>query len=135
VKRGTAIVLTTALIAVAAVLLFVFAVQLSSSKDAKNTLGDERFEVGPAKALQHQVPFLFQDLRNKDLDVWVNYTNGQWVTFLAHVEGDRRCQLKPKGAGFVDCHKKTYAADGGTEVPHFATSVDSKGRVVVDFRQ
>ncbi len=131
-KRGTAIVLTTALVAIAAVLLLVFVVQLSSSDKAENKLGDETFQVGPAKTLVRQVPFLFQDLRNKDLDVWVNHVDGEWVTFLAHAPGERACAVKPKNKQFVDCHKKTYPPDGG-DLPHYKTSVDSKGRLVVDF--
>jgi hypothetical protein len=134
VKRGTAIVLTTALVAVAAVLLLVFALQLSSSNKGKTQIGDDTFQVGPAKTLVNQVPFLFQDLRNKDLDVWVNHVDGTWVTFLAHTPGERACAVKPKPKRkeFVDCHKKTYPPDGG-ELPHYATSVDSEGRLVVDF--
>ena len=131
-KRGTAIVLTTALVAVAAVLLLVFVLQLSSSNKAKTQIGDTTFEVGPARSLRGQVPFLFQDLRNKDLDVWLNYVDGKWVTFLAHTPTDRRCAVKQKADGFVDCNKQAYPADGG-DLPHYATSVDSKGRVVVDF--
>jgi hypothetical protein len=131
-KRGTGIIVTTALVAITAVLLVVFVLQLSSSDKAETQIGDETFEVGPAKTLAHQVPFLFQDLRNKDLDVWINHVDGTWVTFLAHAPGQRACAVKPAGAGFRDCHKKTYPADGG-DLPHYATSVDSKGRVVVDF--
>lgn len=133
-KRGTAIVLTTALVAVAAVLLLVFVLQLSSSNKAKTQIGDTTFEVGAADRLDGEVPLLFQDLRGKGLDVWVNHTGGKWVTFLAHTPDDRRCpvQWQPKQHQFTDCHRATYPPDGGT-LPHYATSVDSKGRVVVDF--
>jgi hypothetical protein len=137
-KRGTGIVITTALVAVAAVLLVVFALQLSSSKSAKTQIGDETFDVGPAKRLMGRTPFLFQDLRGKDLDVWVQHIGADvatgWTTFLAHTQASRTCaaQYRPKTRTFEDCHKKTYPEDGG-DLPHFATTVDSKGEVVVDF--
>jgi hypothetical protein len=133
-KRGTGIVLTTALVAVAAVLLVVFALQLSSSKKAKTQIGDDTFQVGTATRLANNTPVLFQDLRNGDLDVWVNHVDTRWVTFLAHTADSRTCavQWRPKQHVFADCRKKTYPPDGG-DLPHYDTTVDSKGRVVVDF--
>jgi hypothetical protein len=139
-RRGQAIVLTTALVAVAAVLLVVFVIQLSSSSDPEQTrIGDETFELGDAERLATRTPFLFQDLRGNDLDVWVHHTGTDpkagWVTFLAHT-GDRRCavQWQPTSRTFKDCRGKTYTEDGAA-LPHYATSVDEKGKVVVDFTQ
>ena len=138
-KRGTGIVVTTALFAVAAVLIVVFVLQLSSSGSAKTQIGDETFQVGDAKRLANQTPLLFQDLRGHDLNVWVNHTGTDhkvgWVTFVALVDAKCPVEWKPKTQTFVDCHKKVYPPDGGTELPHYATTVDSKGRVVVDFTQ
>ncbi|HZN14197.1 MAG TPA: hypothetical protein VFB78_08025 [Acidimicrobiales bacterium] len=136
-KRGTAIVVTTALVAVAAVLLVVFVLQLSSSDGAKTQIGDDTFEVGPAKTLVNRAPLLFQDLRGHDLNVWVSHTgddpNMGWATFTAFAAPKCPLAWKPKTHTFVDCHKKSYTPDGGTELQHYATTVDSKGRVVVDF--
>jgi hypothetical protein len=138
-KRGTGIVVTTALVAVAAVLLVVFVLQLSSSDSAKTQIGDETFQVGSAKSLVNRTPLLFQDLRGKDLNVWVNHTgtdaNAGWVTFSAFVAPKCAVEWKPKTKTFVDCNKKPYPPDGGTELTHYTTSVDDKGRVVVDFTQ
>ena len=136
-KRGTAIVLTTALVAFAAVLLVVFVLTLSSNKSVKTQIGDSTFEVGPAKSLAGRTPLLFQDLRGKNLNVWVNHTgtdplNG-WVTFAAFAGPKCPLQWQPKSHTFRDCNKKTYPPDGGTELRHYATAVDAKGRVVVDF--
>ena len=139
-KRGTGIVVTTALVALAAVLLVVFVLLLSSSNKTKTQIGDTTFPVGPAKTLARHTPVLFQDLRGKRLDVWVNHTgadaNTGWVTFLAHTLESRACAVRyqPRSTTFTDCHKKAYPADGG-DLPHYKTSVDSKGRVVVDFTQ
>jgi hypothetical protein len=132
VKRGTGIIVTTALVAVAAVLIVVFVLQLSSSNTAKTQIGDTTFEVGSEKTLKKHVPILFQDLRGKDLDVWITYAGGKWITFLAHPPNERHCAVRPSRGAFVDCHKKRYPADGG-ELPHYATTVDDSGRVVVDF--
>jgi hypothetical protein len=138
-KRGTAVVVTTALLAVAAVLIVVFVLQLSSSDSAKTQIGDETFEVGPAKTLANRAPLLFQDLRGHDLNVWVNHTgtdvNAGWVTFAAFAAPKCALEWKPKTHVFVDCNKKTYPPDGGTGLAHYATTVDSEGRVVVDFTQ
>ncbi len=133
-KRGTAIVVTTALVALAAVLIVVFVLQLSSSHKAETQIGDRTFTVGPARSLARHTPVLFQDLRGNDLDVWVNHIEGKWLTFLAHTVDDRTCAVRwrAKTREFVDCHRVTYPPDGGA-LPHYATSVDSKGRVVVDF--
>ena len=138
-KRGTGVVITTALLAIGAVLIVVFVVQLSSNKSVKNQIGDENFQVGPAKTLVNHTPLLFQDLRGKDLNVWVNHTGTDtaagWVTFAAFSGPKCPLEWKPKTSTFVDCHKQAYPADGGPDLPHYATTVDSKGRVVVDFTQ
>jgi hypothetical protein len=139
-KRGTGIIVTTALLAVAAVLIVVFVLQLSSSNKTRTQIGDTTFEVGYAKRLTNHVPLLFPDLRNQGLDVWVNHSgtdpNAGWVTFLAHTPDSRQCAVRwqPKAKTFVDCNKQTYPPDGG-DLPHYRTSVDSKGYVVVDFTQ
>jgi hypothetical protein len=129
---------TTALVAIAAVLLVVFVLQLSSSDSAKTQIGDEVFEVGPAKTLARRAPLLFQDLRGKDLNVWVNHTgsdpNAGWVTFAAFSGPKCPLEWKPKTHTFVDCNKTVYPADGG-DLRHYSTSVDDEGKVVVDFTQ
>ena len=133
-KRGTAIVLTTALVAISAVLLVVFVVSLASSDPDDTRIGDETFQVGPAERLVGRTPLLFQDLRGGDLHVWVNHVGADaesgWVTFSATVRNG--CFIERKRNAFVDCDGKKYPEDGGT-LPRFHTEVDSEGRVVVDF--
>ena len=133
-KRGTGIVVTTALIAISAVLLVVLVVQLSSSDPQDTHIGDDTFLVGSATRLVGKTPLLFQDLRGGDLHVWVNHTGTDpkvgWVTFSATVR--KGCFIARKGTRFVDCDGKRVGDDGGTQ-QHFHTEVDSKGRVVVDF--
>jgi hypothetical protein len=129
VKRGTAIVLTTALVAISAVLLVVLVVQLSSSDPENTNIGDETFEVGQADRLVNRTPLLFQDLRGGDLHVWVNHVDGKWVTFRALANG---CAVNRRGTSFVDCNGKRYPSDG-TGLQQFHTEVDSEGKVVVDF--
>ena len=133
-KRGTGIVITTALVAVSALLLVILVVQLSSSDPDDTHIGDDTFIVGPADRIVSRTPLLFQDLRGGDLHVWVNHLGtspkSDWVTFTATVR--KGCFIERKRTSFVDCDGKKYPDDGGT-LRHFATEVDSKGRVVVDF--
>ena len=133
-KRGTAIVLTTALVAIGAVLLVVFVVSLASSDPDDTRIGDETFQVGPAERLVGRTPLLFHDLRGGDLHVWVNHTGTDpesgWVTFTATVRSG--CFIERKSNSFVDCDGKKYPEDGGA-LQRFHTEVDSEGRVVVDF--
>lgn len=128
-KRGTAIVVTTALVAITAVLLMVLVVQLASSDPETSRIGDETFTVGRADRLEKRAPLLFQDLRGGDLHVWVNVVDGRWVTFRAFSEG---CAVRQRGRTFVDCNGTSYPADGAG-LQQFHTAVDKDGRVVVDF--
>jgi hypothetical protein len=134
VKRGTGIIVTTALIAISAVLLVVLVVQLSSSDPEDTNIGDEMFEVGDAQRLVNRTPLLFQDLRGGDLHVWVNHIGDDpdsgWVTFSATVR--RGCFIERRRDTFVDCNGKKYPEDG-EPLQEFHTEVDSEGRVVVDF--
>jgi hypothetical protein len=136
-KRGTGIIVTTALFALAAVLIVVFVLQLSSKDSVRTQIGDSSFEVGPAKSLVNRAPLLFQDLRGNDLNVWVAHTGTDplagWTTFAAFAAPKCPLDWQPKSHTFRDCNKKTYPADGGPELTHYATAVDAKGRVVVDF--
>lgn len=129
-KRGTGIVLTTALVAISAVLLVVLVVQLSSSDPEDTNIGDETFVVGRADRLVSRTPLLFQDLRGGDLHVWVNHVDGTWVTFSATVRAG--CFIERKRNSFVDCDGKEFPEDG-EPLQQFHTEVDSEGQVVVDF--
>jgi hypothetical protein len=133
-KRGTGIVVTTALVAISAVLLVVFVVNVASSDPDDTRIGDETFEVGPADRLIGRTPLLFQDLRGGDLHVWVNHigtdAESGWVTFSATVR--KGCFIERKRNAFSDCDGKKYPEDGGTQ-QRFHTAVDNEGRVVVDF--
>ncbi len=133
-KRGTGIVLTTALVAVSAVLLVVLVVQLASSDPEDTRIGDETFVVGPADRLVGRTPLLFQDLRGGDLHVWVNHIGEDpatgWVTFSATVRDG--CFIERKRDTFVDCDGNRYPEDG-SPLARFHTEVDSEGKVVVDF--
>ena len=139
-KKGTAALVTTALVAFAAVLLVVFALLLSSRSGTKTQIGSATFDAGPAGRLAGKTPLLFPDLRGGDLNVWVQHTGPSddtgWITFLAHTPDDPRCAVKWHSSTrtFTDCQGTTYPADGG-ELPHFKTTVDKHGHVVVDFTQ
>ena len=137
-KKGTAALVTTALVALAAVMLVVFVLRLSSTHKVKTSVGGNTFDVGPAARLAGRTPLLFPDLRGGDLDVWVQHEGRDpgvgWTTFLAHAPAARRCALRwhADSHTFTDCNKVSYPADGGA-LPHYATEVDNHGHVVVDF--
>ncbi|HZQ85394.1 MAG TPA: hypothetical protein VFA83_11175 [Acidimicrobiales bacterium] len=143
--RRQGIVVTAALLLLAAVLLFVFVLQLSSKPGAKTTLSTSTFKVGHADALAKPIakdgPLLFQDLLNKKRDVYVQHLGGDaktgWSAFLAHPEKEsRHCQIVWRKAtrDFRDpCSKQVYPADG-TGLPHYKVTVDPKGDLTLDLR-
>lgn len=128
----------------AAAVMFL-AVRLASSPEVTTNLGDEEFEVGSARQLAAAIarddfPLLFQDLRDKELDIYVHHLGDDpvegWVAFEARAPGQpRRCQLAwmPAGDRFRDpCSMRTFAASG-QGLRQFAVRVES-GTVVVDLR-
>ena len=135
---------TTAVVAlVASVGLFFLVVQLTSSPDAKDNLGDPVFELGQATHFVKRVPLLFQALQGAgDRDIYVNHVGSDpktgWIAFDARAEGQARtCFLRwsPTAKRFTDpCTKRTYGPDPGAAFTHYKTSVNANGVVVVDFR-
>lgn len=135
---------TTAVVAlVASVGLFFLVVQLTSSPDAKDNLGDPVFEVGQASHFATRVPLLFQALQGAgDRDIYVNHVGADvdegWIAFDARAEGQARtCFLRWSEATrrFTDpCTRRTYGPDPGAGFTHYKTTVNADGVVVVDFR-
>jgi len=125
----------------AGVLVFLGVANLTGSGKAKSRLGDDRFVVGRARTLAQTVdrvgPLLFQDLVGGARDIYVQHTGGEWRAFSAHAPGaPRRCHLKWRRTteDFADsCSKAVFpaAGDGLTQYP---TSVDAKGKLIVDLR-
>ena len=136
--------ITTAVVAlVASGLIFVLVIKLSSSPDAKNNLGDPTFQLGEATDMATEVsqrgPLLFQAPQGGGTrDIYVNHLGSDpktgWVAFQAYAK-ERRCSLLPRGRGFVDpCTKHAYGPDPGADFTHFKVTVESNGRLEVDFR-
>lgn len=107
----------------AAVLLVVFVLRLSSSPDAKVQLGDAVFEVGQVRKLAPLVdrdgPFLFQAL-NGQRDIYVQHLGNDaatgWLAFEAHAPGQpRTCQLvwrQAEGRFHDPCTQAVFPVDG-----------------------
>ena len=143
--RGRAIIVTTALLVAAAVLLLVFVLRLSSKPGAKNNLSTSTFEVGNAerfaKPIAKDGPLLFQDLLDKDRDIYVQHLGADpktgWSAFESHPRNQpRTCQLtwRKTTHDFRDpCSKQLYPADGAGLV-HYKTTVEPDGVVMVDLR-
>jgi hypothetical protein len=128
-----------------AVILTVLALRLATKPNANVNLGSDTFKVGSARTLERRIradqyPLLFQDPRDKSLDIFVDHQRGKpfyegWRAIEAHAPGaPRRCQLKWTGSGYRDpCDGKTYPATGEGLRRFDAKSV--KGFVIVNFRK
>jgi hypothetical protein len=143
--RRQGVVVTAGLLLLAAVLLFVLVLRLSSKPGAKTSLSTSTFRVGRADNLAKPIakdgPLLFQDLLNKQRDVFLQHLGPDaktgWSAFLAHPENEsRRCQIVWRKAthDFRDpCSQHVYPADG-SGLPHYTVTVDSKDVVTLDLR-
>jgi hypothetical protein len=121
--RTRSLVIGFGLMVLAAVLVVVFVVRLSTSPDAKVQLGDDTFEVGRVRELAPPIdrdgPLLFQALQGKR-DIWVQHIGGDatkgWLAFEAHAPGQpRRCDVEwhqDRGEFEDECTHVTYPVDG-----------------------
>lgn len=145
VRRRRAVALSVVFIGSLAVFLTWFTLHSATKRDSEVHLGSDTFRVGAAKSLTQRIradgfPLLFQDLRNKSIDIYVDHERGKpfyagWRAFEAHApNAPRRCQLKWTGSDFKDpCDGTTYPATG-QGLRRFEAKV-VKGFVVVDLRK
>jgi hypothetical protein len=143
-RRRRAVAVSVVIIGTFAVFLTAFALRLATRPGSDVRLGSDTFKVGPAKTLERRIradayPLLFQDLRNKSIDVYVDHQRGKpfyegWRAIEAHAPGARRkCQLEWTGTAYKDpCDGEMYPASG-EGLRRFEAKV-VKGQVVVDFR-
>ena len=143
-RRRRAVALSVVIIGSFAVFLTLLMLQLSTRPDSNINLGSDTFRVGSARSLERRIraddfPLLFQDLRDKSIDVFVDHHRGKpfyegWRAIEAHAPGAKRtCQLEWTGSGYEDpCSGKTYPASG-KGLRRFEAKV-VKGFVVVNFR-
>jgi hypothetical protein len=138
-------ILFTAVGAVLAGALLVAVVTRVASTNSATTSTDAggrrvaQFDIGRAKdfapTIERSGPLLFPDPQGNTRDIFVQHLGDQWLAFEARVAGaSRQCVLKwEQGAKrFVDpCDGRTYPADGAGLVS-FPTTVNDKGRVIVD---
>ena len=139
-------VTTAAVALVVSAIAFFLVVQLSSTPEAKNNLGDPTFELGDAADRAENVretgPLLFQAPQGGGTrDIYVHHLGGKasanWVAFLAYRDGRRDCHLRwnQRTGRFTDpCTKRTYGPDPGPAFEHFRAFVTDDGTLVVDFR-
>jgi len=145
IKRSTAIVTSSVLAVIAAVLLVVFVLQLSKAKGGKVQIGESEFRIpisvtrlAPEVA---KAPLLFQDPRNRGLDAYVQHLGTDphqgWQVFEAHAPGaPRTCQVLwlSATAQYRDpCNSTLYPANGSGLV-HYAVRIDTTDHLIVDFR-
>ena len=142
-RRRRAVALSVVIIGSFAVILTVSAIRLATQPDSGVNLGSDTFRVGSARELAKRIraddyPLLFQDLRDKSIDVWVDHDRRRpfyrgWRAIEAHApNAPRTCQLEWTGSGYKDpCDGKTYPPTG-VGLRRFETKV-VEGFVVVDF--
>lgn len=128
-----------------AVLLTVVALQLATKPNADVHLGDATFRVGNAYTLARRIradnyPLLFQDLRDKSIDVFVDHQRGRdsqhgWRAIEAHAPNSpRTCQLRWTGGDYTDpCDGTSYPADGAG-LRRFEVKV-VQNQIIVNFRR
>ena len=144
-RRRRAVALAVVIIGSFAVFLTVLTLRVATQPDADVHLGRDTFRVGSARALERRIradnfPLLFQDLRNKSIDVYVDHRRGApfyegWRAVEAHAPGaPRSCQLKWTGSGYKDpCDGATYPSSGAGLRRYEATVV--RGEVIINFRR
>jgi hypothetical protein len=111
----------------------------TSAPRSSNSLAGQ-FDVGLARQRADTVdrsgPILFPDPQGHSRDIFVQHLGGNdWTAFEARATGSpRQCVLawKQDAHHFVDpCDGRVYPADG-TGLVTFPTTVDAKGRIIVD---
>jgi len=127
------------------VILTVVALYVVTRPNADANLGSDTFRVGSAETLERRIradqyPLLFQDLRDKSIDIFVDHQKGKpfyesWRAIEAHApNAPRTCTLSWNGAGYTDpCTGATYPSNG-EGLRRFQTYV-VKGVVYVNFRK
>jgi hypothetical protein len=106
-----------------AVLLTMFTLRAATRPNVDVHLGSSTFRIGRAADMAKRIeadryPLLFQDLRDKSIDLFVwhsgkNHLTG-WRAVEAHAPGaPRSCQLKWDGSGYIDpCTRASFPATG-----------------------
>ncbi len=142
--RGRTLVFTVVGAVLAAALLLAVVTRVASTNPA-TTAGPggrrvAQFDLGRAKdfapTIARSGPLLFPDPQGSARDIFVQHLGGtDWLAFEARADGaPRQCILKweQDAKRFVDpCDGRIYPADGAGLVT-FPTTVNDKGRVVVD---
>ena len=144
-RRRRAVAVAVVLIGSFAVFLTVLALQIATQPNTDVHLGSDEFAVGKARELARRIrrddfPLLFQDLRDKSIDVFVDHDRSKpfyegWRAIEAHQPGSpRTCQLQWTGTGYTDpCDGTKYPATGVGLRRFHATVV--KGVVIINFRR
>lgn len=144
-KRRT-ILFTAVGAVVAAGLLFAVMTRVTSTTSTPAATGGDRtaqFELGKAtdyaKTIAKDGPLLFPDPQGRSRDIYIQHLGADdWLAFEARVAGaPRNCVVKWEAGPrhFVDpCDGRIFPADGAGLV-RFPTTVDAKGKVVVDLSQ
>lgn len=133
---------TWVLVGVTAVLFAVFVVwftvRLSQDPEARNSLGDEVFEIGDARgvanAIERDGPVLVADPLRRGRNIVITRDAGRWVVYAVRPSGDDcRVEIDRRSQRVVDsCTGPVTEVD---DLPHYAARVTEDGALVVDLRR
>ena len=140
---GKALLIAGVGVIVALGLAFVIA-QAASRGDVDIRLGDERFDAGQTERLakeiddEDQLPFLYQDLVNRERNIFVNHLGDDpatgWVAFSAFDPDDPTCAIEIDRDTKIlvnACDRAITYPLGGKGLRFYPTTVEN-GRVLVD---
>jgi hypothetical protein len=141
-RRRTVLFTAVGAVIAAALLFAVMARVTSTTATPAGGSGDRtaQFELGKAadyaKTIAKDGPLLFPDPQGRSRDIYIQHLGADaWLAFEARVPGaPRQCVLKWEQASrrFVDpCDGRVFPPDG-TGLVSFPTTVNDKGKVVVD---
>jgi hypothetical protein len=143
---GKALLIAAVAIVLIAVVT-VFVALAASRGDVEINLGDERFEVGRADAIVDAIdegdglPFLFQDLVNRNRDLFVQHTGDDpdegWVAFGAFDPDDPTCAVvidREAGTLVNACDRDVTYPLTGEGLRFYPTTVED-GDVIVDINE
>lgn len=143
---GKALLIAGVSVALLLVLAFVVA-QAASRGDVQINLGDDRFEAGRTDRLASSIaegdglPLLFQDLVDRDRNIFLNHLGGDpktgWVAFGAFDPANSDCgvEIDREAKTLVNaCDRSVTYPLGGKGLRFYPTTVED-GQVIIDINE
>jgi len=138
--RNRRVWLVTAAVAgvIALVLIVVVIVELATSPDVQNQLGQNVFRIPGGASLAREVdrngPLLFRDAIGRDRDIYLDHVDGRrWVAFEARLSSGCQLTLDRTTGELRDCDGQVAATDP-PPTRAYRVVVERDGDLVVNLR-